>query len=346
MPTEPRRPSPERYLEAIGGYQRTWAMKAALELDVFTAIGEGASDLERIAKTVGAAPRGVRALVNYLVGLGFLTKTDETYALTPDSAAFLDRRSPTFLGDTALFYASPFLLSGFAHTTQAVRRGGSDPSTIDSMAPGHPIWLEYARGMAPLFAAPADSLADLVLAEGPTPKRVLDIAAGHGLFGIAIGRKAPQALVTALDWPPVLALARDHARIAGISDRYHTQDGNAFEVPLGHGWDLVILANFLHHFDPPTCVRLLGRVHAALAERGRVVILEFIPNDDRVTPPQVAQFGLSMLTTTPRGDVYTFDELSAMLRDAGFADPRLHSIKHTPQRAVLALRGASKKSGL
>jgi hypothetical protein len=152
--------------------------------------------------------------------------------------------------------------------------------------------------------------------------------------------------VTALDWPPVLSLARDHARIAGISDRYHTQGGNAFEVSLGHDWDLVILANFVHHFDPPTATKLLDRVHASLAPEGRVAILEFIPNEDRVTPPQMAMFGLSMLTTTPRGDVYTFDELAAMLRSAGFAAPRLHALKHTPQRVVMASRGTGAASAL
>jgi ubiquinone/menaquinone biosynthesis C-methylase UbiE len=230
------------------------------------------------------------------------------------------------------------VMNGFAQTTLAVRRGGSDPAAVDSMAPGHPVWLDYARGMAPLFAAPAESVAELLLRELPTPKRVLDIAAGHGLFGIAIGTRATGAEVTALDWPPVLAVAREHARAAGLSERYHTQGGNAFEVPLGTDWDAVVLANFLHHFDVSTCELLLRRVHTALRPGGRVVVVEFIPNDDRVSPPAVAQFGLTMLTTTPHGDVYTFDELAGMLTRAGFLEPHLQSIRHTPQRMVLASR--------
>ena len=333
-----RRPTPERFLEAISGFQRTAAIRTALELDLFTAIGEGARDVGALAAATGAAPRGIRALANFLCSLGFLTKDGELYGLPADTAMYLDRRSPSYLGDTSSFYASPFVLEGFARTTQSVRRGGSDPASVDSMAPGHPVWLEYARGMAPLFAAPAAALAELLLQDQPSPRRALDVAAGHGLFGIELARRVPNLEVTALDWPAVLAVARDHAKAAQVSERYHTLPGNAFDVPLGDGWDLVILANFLHHFDAPTNTALLRRVHRSLAPAGRVVLVEFVPNDDRVTPPTVAQFGLSMLTTTPKGDVYTFAELRTMLEEAGFRSPRLHPLPHTPERAVTALR--------
>ena len=211
-------------------------------------------------------------------------------------------------------------MDGFAQAAEAVRHGGSVGGT-DSMAPSHPLWVAYARAMAPLFLQPAEALADLVLKEVPRPQRILDIAAGHGLFGIALGQSAS-------------GLARDRARLARgaarrgracaqhrLGPRFRAIGGSAFETPLGADWDVVLLANFLHHFDPPTCEGLLRRVRESLAPGGVVALVEFVPNEDRVSPPAVAQFGMTMLATTAHGDVYTFSELARMLERTGFSRP-------------------------
>jgi 2-polyprenyl-3-methyl-5-hydroxy-6-metoxy-1,4-benzoquinol methylase len=333
-----RPPSPERILEALIAYQRTAVLKAAIELDVFTVIGEGADDLGAISRRLHASEKGVRALANYLVAAELLTRSGARYALTPESARYLDRRSPDYLGGTSSFYDAPAIVEGFAAAAEAVRRGGSGAGGTDSMAPSHPIWIEYARAMAPLFARPAEALADLILRQVPHPTRVLDIAAGHGLFGIALARRVPTVVATALDWPEVLTVAEAHALDARVGDRFRTIHGSAFDAPLGTGWDVVVLANFLHHFDAATCDGLLRRVRESMSAGGVVALVEFIPNEDRVSPPAVAQFGMTMLATTPHGDVYTFSELSAMLERAGFVGAQLHPLPHTPQRAVLARR--------
>jgi hypothetical protein len=85
----------------------------------------------------------------------------------------------------------------------------------------------------------------------------------------------------------------------------------------------VLLPNFLHHFDPETCEGLLARVAAALAPGGRVVTVEFVPDEGRVTPPRAAMFSLVMLCSTPAGDAYTFAELEAMFRRAGLSRSEL-----------------------
>src|SRR5204863_9150698 len=122
----------------------------------------------------------------------------------------------------------------------------------------------------------------------------------------------PNAEIVAQDWPNVLEVAQENARAAGVSDRYRTLPGSAFDVEFGSGYDLILLTNFLHHFDVPTCERLLRKVHAALGEGGRAVTLEFVPNEDRVTPPDQAAFSLNMLALTPGGDAYTFAALDSM----------------------------------
>ena len=188
--------------------------------------------------------------------------------------------------------------------------------------------------MMPMMRPPAAFLAELA----GEPRRVLDIAAGHGLFGITIARRSPQTRVVAVDWVNVLALARENAQAAGLDGRYETLPGSAFEVDLGSGYDLALLTNFLHHFDPPTCQKLLERLHRVLVPGGRVLTLEMVPNADRVTPPAVAAFSLMMLGTTEAGDAYTFSQYEAMFGAAGFSRSELLPIDGSPQQVVVSYR--------
>jgi 2-polyprenyl-3-methyl-5-hydroxy-6-metoxy-1,4-benzoquinol methylase len=165
--------------------------------------------------------------------------------------------------------------------------------------------------------------------------RVLDIAAGHGLFGIEIAKQNPEARVTGLDWAPVLRVALDNARRAGVHERYDMLPGSAFEVEFGGPYDVVLLTNFLHHFDQPACVGLLQKVHRALGPGGRVATLEFVPNEDRVSPPMPAAFAMTMLTSTAAGDAYTLSELTSMYGQAGFASVTAHPIPMSPHTIVM-----------
>src|SRR5439155_18221597 len=133
------------------------------------------------------------------------------------------------------------------------------------------VWVDFARSMAPLAALSARLLANLLDAPAGTPWKVLDIAAGHGMFGITLARENPNARVVALDWPNVLAVAEENARVAGVADRFRLLPGNALTVEYGEGYDIVLLTNILHHFDVETCEALLRRVRAALAPGGRAV---------------------------------------------------------------------------
>jgi cyclopropane fatty-acyl-phospholipid synthase-like methyltransferase len=198
------------------------------------------------------------------------------------------------------------------------------------------MWVRFARAMAPMMAMPAELMAQLVDPAKDQKLRVLDIAAGHGLYGIAFAKQNPQIEVTAVDWPNVLEVARENAQAAGVSDRYQTKPGSAFDVDYGTGYDLVLLTNFLHHFDKATCETLLRKVRAALADGGRAVALEFVPNDDRITPPQAASFSMQMLGGTPSGDAYTFAELEQMAKNAGFARSEMHELPPTIERVVIS----------
>lgn len=206
------------------------------------------------------------------------------------------------------------------------------------MAPEHPVWIDFARGMAPMMTPPAQRLAGLLPLDATRPSRILDIAAGHGVYGIALAQKNPQAQLVALDWAPVLEVARENAKAAGLAERFSTIAGSAFKVDLGENYDVVLVPNFLHHFDPPTCVTFLKKVQRALCPGGRIAIVEFVPNPDRVTPPETAGFSLVMLATTTAGDAYTFDELNDMLSRAGFKQAQQYPLPPSVATAVIAAK--------
>ncbi|MBI2206641.1 MAG: class I SAM-dependent methyltransferase [Candidatus Rokubacteria bacterium] len=329
-------PSPELFFTTITAYQRTAALVGALELDLFTAIGEGRTSVPALAERVRASQRGVRILCDYLTTAGFLTKSGGGYALTPDTATFLDRRSPAYLGDAASFIASPHLYEGFRDVAAAVRRDGTAMAAGGTVAPDHPVWGDFARVMLPSARPAADAMATALAVDGARPVRVLDVAAGHGAFGIALARRHANVDVTALDWPRALDAARANAQRAALGSRYRTIAGDAFDVDWGTGYDVVLLANFLHHWSVGECERLARKARAVLVAGGRAVTVEFVPNDDRVTPPAAASFALVMLCTTPDGDAYTFAEYDRIFRTAGFASSEMVPLPPTMQQLIVS----------
>jgi ubiquinone/menaquinone biosynthesis C-methylase UbiE len=333
-----QQPSPQLFFQTINSYQRTEALKAAIELEIFSAIGEGNGTAAAIASRCKASERGVRILCDFLCIMGFLNKEGNEYKLTQDSAVFLDKRSPAYMGGAIGFMLTDKLTGNFRNFAEVVRKGGSLDTEGGTVAPDNPIWVKFARAMAPLMAMPAQLLAKLVDPAGDQKLRILDIAAGHGLFGIAFATNNQQAEVVALDWPGVLEVAKENAQNAGIGDRYSTIAGSAFDEDFGTGYDLVLLTNFLHHFDAPTCETLLRKVHAALAEGGRAVTLEFVPNEDRISPPDAASFSVMMLGSTPSGDAYTFSELEQMFANAGFSHSEGHELPPSIQRVLISTK--------
>jgi SAM-dependent methyltransferase len=316
-------PNPERIFETLNAYQKTAALKTAIELDVFTAIGQGTNGAAALAKKCQVSERGVRILCDFLVVNGFLAKNDHRYELAPDSAIFLNKESPAYVGSAVGFLTLPELTDPFKDLTAIVRKGGSLEDDATTTEPDSPKWVEFARSMAPLQKLAAEGLAETLDAKAGKTCKVLDIAAGHGMYGVTIANHNPNAEIFAVDWPRVLDVAKENAQAAGVIARYHTLPGNAFEVNFGKDYDLVLLTGFLHHFDPAAIETLLRKIHPALKRDGVVVSVEFVPNEDRVTPPAAAAFSMIMLGSTRAGDAYPFSEYDRMFRAAGFSSSEL-----------------------
>jgi len=327
--------TPGLVFEMMQAHQRTPALKAAIDLDVFRAVGEGPGDVASIARQCAASERGIRILCDFLCVYGVLRKEDSRYLHTPSSAAFLDPASPTSLASIAQFLSNPANQEPFAHLAEIVRTGRTMLPGEGSVEPENPIWVQFAETMAPMMAPMVGPLGAIVLEGWTGPMRALDIAAGHGLFGIEIARQNPEARVTGLDWAPVLRVALDNARKAGVQDRYDMLPGSAFEVEFGGPYDAILLTNFLHHYDQATCVTLLKKVRGALRAGGRAATLEFVPNEDRISPSMPAAFAMTMLASTAAGDAYTLSELNGMYTEAGFGELSAHPIPMSPHTVVM-----------
>jgi hypothetical protein len=329
--------NPSIVFDMVQAHQRTAALKAAIQLDVFRSVGQGPGDVASIARHCSASEKGIRILCDFLVINGVLAKQDGHYKHTPTSAAFLDPASPACMASVAHFLSDSAIMQADGQLAEIVRAGRTYLPGSGTVEPENPIWVTFAENMAPMMGPMAAPLGAMVLKGSTEPMRVLDIAAGHGLFGIEIAKQNPNAHVTGLDWAPVLRVALKNAEKAGVQDRYDMLPGSAFDVDFGGPYDVVLLTNFLHHFDKATNVELLRKVRASLKTGGCAATLEFVPNPDRVSPPMPAAFAMTMLTTTADGDAYTFAELEAMYADAGFKEISENPIPMSPHTVVLGV---------
>jgi len=311
-------------------YQKTAALSAAIKLDLFTTIGKRCLSVEQIAEVTGSSLRGVRILCDFLCVIGLLEKNTNLYNLAVDAKRFLDRSSPHCLADLIDFLAAPEIVSLVMNDPPAyVIRGGT--SGLSNLSPDNPVWVRFAQAMVPFASVTAKRTAAFIANRSMHPRKVLDIAAGHGLFGIEVASAISDASVMAIDWANVLEVAKGNADLAGLADRYKTTSGNAFEVDWCDNYDLILLPNILHHFDQDGCVHLLCKAKESLAIDGSVFVIDIMPNPDRVSPPEQAAFAFLMLATTPNGDAYTCTEYETMAGAAGLTLVDSMQLFPTPQ---------------
>lgn len=297
-------------IEEFRAFERALALRTAIEMDLFTRIGGGANTIRALAAACRASKRGLGALCDYLTVQGHLAKRGARYNLTLNSRLYLTTASPAYLGSAVKFLASDAAVAAFCDLRQTTLRGARSRAKLD--------WVEYARSMAPLAQPIASFVASTLKVKSAGPIQVLDLAAGHGWYGLAIAAQNRSAQIFALDSADVLEIALENADQSGVSQRYHPIAGDAFKARFGGPYDLVLAANFSHHLDEAANTRLFRKTRARLKPSGRFVLIDFIPNPDRVSPSPDASFALTLLATSEHGNIYTFDEYSIMLRAAGF----------------------------
>ncbi len=322
-PTTPPQVKPDRIFQFAFAYAAPLILETAVRLRVFDVLDAGPKTAEEAAAATGASARGLRILMNALVGFEFLKKDAAgRYALTPESAAFLVSTKPAFRGGF-FRHTSGQLIPKWLQLTEVVRTG-RPAGAVNQEGTGAAFFEQFVEDLFPMSIASAQLLADVLgLPQAKGPVSVLDLAAGSGVWGIGLAQKAPQVRVTAVDWPGVIPVTRRMAQRQGVADRFRFVEGDLMQADFGKGHQVATLGHILHSEGAERSRALLKKTFAALAPGGTIAIAEWIVNEERTGPPPALLFAVNMLVNTDQGDVFSLGEMSAWLREAGFGEPRL-----------------------
>jgi ubiquinone/menaquinone biosynthesis C-methylase UbiE len=315
-----RKVSPQRIMELVWDFAKPLMVEAAIRNRVFDVLSDGPKTLEQIAAATDASERGLKALLGALVGIGLLGRKGNRYQLPPDVAAFLVTTKPSFMGGLFL-HSSTHLVPHWLRLTEIVRTG-KPASRANDATEGSEFFAQFVEDIFNMSYVSAKVAAAALVKKAKRPVSVLDIAAGSGVWGIAMAEESPQVRVTAVDWAGVIPVTKRVAAKHDVGDRFSYVAGDILEADLGHEHQVATLGHILHSEGAERSQKLLERVFAALASGGSIVIAEFTPDEDRRGPATPLIFGVNMLVNTDHGDVFTLGEIKAWLKAAGYRKVR------------------------
>src|SRR5262249_21051995 len=314
--------TPERLQQFGFAYAPPLIISAAVNNKVFDTLESGAKTVEQVKKETGASARGLRAIMDALVGLELVKKDRQwKYSLTPESQAFLISEKP---GTLAGFFGSvlPILTSRWLRLTDIVR-DGRPPVAVNQETEGTEFFSQLVETIIPMSYPAAQKLADhLKVANSKGKVRVIDLAAGSGIWGIAVSQKSPRVQVTAVDWAGMIPTTKRITAKFGVRDRFDFIEGDLSEANFGSGYDVATLGHILHSEGEQRSRQLLKKTLRALKSGGTIVIAEWLVNDDRTKPLPSLMFAVQMLVNTEKGDTFSFKEIKNWLEDAGFKKVR------------------------
>jgi (2Fe-2S) ferredoxin/2-polyprenyl-3-methyl-5-hydroxy-6-metoxy-1,4-benzoquinol methylase len=305
---------PDDLAQTLRGFMESRVVLTAVELDIFTAVGEGAPAAE-VAGRVGAAARATEMLLNALVALGLLTKQGDVFRNTPVTLRFFVEGAPD--DARAATMHTVHLWQTWSALTECVRAG---TSVTRSQVPDREE--EWTQAFIAAMHRNAAERAPLVVRAVGTGdvERMLDVGGGSGAYSIAFARASAKLRVDLLDLGTVIPIAQGHIEQAGLADRIKIRVGDLRTDEFGTGYNLVFVSAICHMLSPAENQDLFKRCHAALAPNGRIVIQEFILEPDKTAPKFAALFSLNMLVGTEAGSSYSQPEYAAWLRAAGLQD--------------------------
>jgi ubiquinone/menaquinone biosynthesis C-methylase UbiE len=329
--------TPERIYQFAFGYAPPLVLEAAIRHHVFDYLDNGPKPVEAISEATGASVRGLTAILDVLVGLEFLSKDAQgNYALTAESAAFLVSSKPGFQGGL-IRHTSEHLLPKWLSLNEVVATGQPTQSVNQQFA-GSDFFEKFVNDIFPMSYNVAQELAaHLKLSEATAPVRVLDLAAGSGVWGIALAQSSTQVSVTAVDWPGVIHITRANAERFGLATRFAFHEGDLQQADFGSGHNVATLGHILHSEGVERSKALLKKTYAALATGGTIAIAEFLVNAERTGPMNGLVFAVNMLVNTDSGGTYSFEEIANWLSEAGFVNPRTIDT-HGPSPLILATK--------
>jgi precorrin-6B methylase 2 len=319
------------------GYAPPLILEAAIRHRVFDVLDDGPKTAEEVEEATGASARGLSAIMNALVGLNFLTKDAQgRYALTPESATFLVSTKPSFQGGMIL-HCSQQLIPKWLRLNEIVATG-RPTEAVNQERVGGDFFHKFVEDIFPRSYGPAQKLAAALDLDGAGRQlSVLDLAAGSGVWGIALAQRSQRVRVTAVDWPEVIPVTRKTVARFGLMKRFQFVAGDLLAADFGRDHAVATLGHILHSEGEERSRALLRRTFDALASGGTIAVAEFLVNDERTEPLVGLLFAVNMLVNTDCGDTYSFREISAWLAEAGFVNPRTLEVPG-PSPLILATK--------
>jgi ubiquinone/menaquinone biosynthesis C-methylase UbiE len=314
--------TPERLMQLGFAYAPPLVIGAAVSNKIFDTLASGPKTVAQVSTQTGASGRGLRILMNALVGLDLLKKDRrEKYSLTPESAAFLVSNKP---GTLARFFPmnARRLIPHWLKLDEIVRTG-RPPESRNQEHPGVEFFTELVENIIPMSYGSAQKLSDdLRLAKAKNTVRVLDLAAGSGIWGIVLTQKSSHVRVTAVDWAGMIPTTKRITEKFGVPDRFEFIEGDLLEADFGNDYDVATLGHILHSEGEERSRQLLKKTSRALKSGGTVAIAEWLVNDRRTEPMHALMFAVQMLVNTEKGDTFSFNEIKSWLEEAGFKKVR------------------------
>lgn len=306
--------NPATIREFASSFQKSRILLSGFELDVFTNIEDTGTSAGQIASSLNLDEHACERLLSALASLGFLRKQNQLYYNTDDSYTFLSKKSPEYLGG---LMHSNHLWNTWSNLTNVVKTGKSaHPAEIndrgeDWLFPFINAMHDRAKKQAPAQVANID-LSNV--------KSVLDIGGGSGAFSMAFVSRKPEIEATVFDLPNVVPITGQFLEKEGFADKIKTCAGDYTSDNLPAGFDLVFLSAIIHSNSPEVNSDLIKKCYGSLNRNGRIVIQDWIMNNERTQPAGGAIFAINMLVGTEAGDCFTEEEVAKMLTDAGFTN--------------------------
>jgi len=336
-PSETNHVTPERLMQCSFAYAPPLVIGAAVSNQIFDTLAAGPKTVTEVSRETGSSVRGLRTLMNALVGLELLTKDrEQKYSLTPESEAFLVSGKPgTLAGSFPMMMRR--LIPNWLKLDEIARTGRPTESR-NQEHPGTEFFTELVENIIPISYPGIQVLADeLRLQNATKPVRILDIASGSGIWGIVLAQKSPHVRVAAVDWSGVIPTTKRITEKFGVRDRFQFIEGDINEVDFGTGYDIATLGHILHSEGEERSRRLIKKTFGALKSSGTIVIGEWLVNDERTGPLNALIFSVNMLVNTEHGDTFSFNEIKSWLEESGFTTARLLEVPG-PSPLILATK--------
>ncbi len=333
-------PNPEKILQTGLAFWASKTLLSAIEIGVFTELAHGPEAYDALRGRLGLHPRSARDFLDALVALGFLARTGDQYANTPETDLFLDRKKPSYVGGM-LEMANARLYPFWGHLTEALRTGvQQNESKSGAAGLFETLYADPARLKEFLAAMTGISHgANMTIAHSPLWKAYhtfVDIGTAQGDLAVQVALANPHLRGVGFDLPEVAPIFEEYAAHAGVADRVTFQPGNFFEQDMPKA-DVLMMGHILHDWDLPTKKVLIGKAYDALPAGGSLIVYESIIDDDRSQNAFGLLMSLNMLIETPGGFDYTGRDCAQWMTEAGFASTRVEHLVG-PDSMVVGLK--------